>query len=48
MQKSEENLTNTLKNKQQWLSGRVLEARVRDCKFEPHRCHWVESLRKTH
>ena len=28
----------------QWLSGRVLELRLRGCRFEPHRRHCVMSL----
>ena len=32
----------------QWLSSRVLDLRPRDCRFEPHRCHCVVSLSKTH
>ena len=32
----------------QWLSGRVLDTRLRGCSFEPHRCHCVMSLSKTH
>ena len=30
------------------LSGRVLDLRLRGCRFEPHRCHCVVSLSKTH
>ena len=30
----------------QWLSGRVLELRLRGRGFEPHRCHCVMSLNK--
>ena len=32
----------------QWLSGRVLEARQRGCKFEPHWVNCIVSLSKTH
>ena len=32
----------------QRLSGRVLVSRLRDCRFEPHQCHCVVSLSKTH
>ena len=32
----------------QWLSGRVLDSRPRVPGFEPHRCHCVVSLSKTH
>ena len=32
----------------QWLSGGVLDSRTRGCGFEPHRCHCVVSLSKTH
>ena len=32
----------------QWLSGRVLDSRPRGCVFEPHECHCVVSLSKTH
>ena len=32
----------------QWLSGRALESRLKDLKFEPHRHHCVVSLSKTH
>ena len=32
----------------QWLSGRVLNLRLRGCGFEPHRCHCVVSLSMTH
>ena len=31
----------------QWLSGRVLESRVRGCRFKPHRHHCIVSLSKT-
>ena len=30
----------------QWLSGRVLDSRLRGCGFEPHRRHCVVSLSK--
>ena len=30
----------------QWLSGRVLDSRLRGCEFEPHRRHCVVSLSK--
>ena len=30
----------------QWLSGKVLDSRLRDCGFEPHRRHCVVSLSK--
>ena len=30
----------------QWLSGRVLDSRLRGCGFEPHWCHCVVSLSK--
>ena len=33
---------------EQWLSGRVLDLILRGCGFEPHRCHCVVSLSKTH
>ena len=32
----------------QWLSGRVLDLRPRGHRFEPHQCHCVVSLSKTH
>ena len=32
----------------QWLSGRVLDSRLRGCKLEPHWRHCVVSLSKTH
>ena len=32
----------------QWLSGRVLDLRPRGSEFEPHLCHCVVSLSKTH
>ena len=32
----------------QWLSGRVLDLRLRGRRFEPHRQHCVVSLSKTH
>ena len=32
----------------QWLSGRVLDLRQRGRRFEPHLCHCVVSLSKTH
>ena len=32
----------------QWLSDRVLDSRLRGCKFEHHRRHCVVSLSKTH
>ena len=32
----------------QWLSGRVLDSRLRGRGFEPHRHHCVVSLSKTH
>ena len=32
----------------QWLSGRVLDSRLRGCGFQPHRHHCVVSLSKTH
>ena len=32
----------------QWLSGRVLDSRLRGCGFEPHQHHCVVSLSKTH
>ena len=32
----------------QWLSGRVLDSRLRGCGLEPHRRHCVVSLSKTH
>ena len=32
----------------QWLSGRVLDLRLRGRRFEPHRGHCVVSLSKTH
>ena len=32
----------------QWLSGRVLDSRVKDRGFEPHRGHCIKSLSKTH
>ena len=28
----------------QWLSGRVLDSRLKGCRFEPHRGHWVVVL----
>ena len=30
----------------QWLSGRVLDSRLKGRRFEPHRCHCVVSLSK--
>ena len=32
----------------QWLSGRVLDSRLKSHGFEPHRRHCVVSLSKTH
>ena len=32
----------------QWLSGRVLDSRLRGRRFEPHRSHCVVSLSKNH
>ena len=32
----------------QWLSGRVLDSRPRDCGFEPHRRNYAVSLSKMH
>ena len=32
----------------QWLSGRVLDSRLRGCRFEPHRGHCFVSLSETH
>ena len=32
----------------QWLSGKVLDSRLRGPGFKPHRRHCVVSLRKTH
>ena len=32
----------------QWLSGRVLDSRPRDCGFEPYQRHCAVSLSKTH
>ena len=32
----------------QWLSGRVLDSRQRDDRFETHRRHCNESLSKSH
>ena len=32
----------------QWLSGGVLDSRLRDCGFEPHQRHFILSLSKTH
>ena len=32
----------------QWLCGRVLDSKLRGCRFEPHRHHCVVSLSKTH
>ena len=32
----------------QWLSGRVCDSRPRGCEFEPHQCHCLVSLSKTH
>ena len=32
----------------QWLSGRVLDSRPTGCGFEPHRCHCIVPLSKTH
>ena len=31
----------------QWLSGRVLDSRLRSCWFEPHQCHCIVSLSKS-
>ena len=31
----------------QWLSGRVLDLRLRSCGFELHQRHWVVSFSKT-
>ena len=43
-------LASTLKVKEgaQWLSGRVLDSRLRGYGFEPHRHYCVVSLSKTH
>ena len=32
----------------QWLSGRVLDSRLRGRVFEPHRHHCIVALSKTH
>ena len=32
----------------QWLSGRVLDSRPRGHRFEPHQCHCIVSLSRTH
>ena len=32
----------------QWLSGKVLDLRLRGCEFKPHQLHCVVSLSKTH
>ena len=32
----------------QRLSGRVIASRLRGCGFEPHQCHCVVALSKTH
>ena len=32
----------------QWLSGRVLDSRLRGHGFKPNRCHCVVALSKTH
>ena len=32
----------------QWHSGRVLACIPRGCEFEPHQCHCIVSLSKTH
>ena len=47
---SETLMTGLLASQQgaQWLSGRVLESRPKGCRFEPHQCHCVVSLSKTH
>ena len=34
--------------KAQWLSGRMLDLRLRGCRFEPQRRHLVVSSSKTH
>ena len=31
-----------------WLDGKVLDLRLRDCRFEPHLHHCALSLSKTH
>ena len=31
-----------------WLSIRVLDPRLRGCRFEPHKSHCIVSLSKTH
>ena len=38
----------TIKTGAQWLSGRVLDLKLRGNGFEPHRRHCVVSLSKTH
>ena len=32
---------------EQWHGGRVLDSRLKGCRFESHRCHCVVSLSKT-
>ena len=41
------NLMN-LSKEAQWLSGRVLDLRLRGCWFKPHELHCVVSMNKTH
>ena len=44
------NLINSIIQDQgaQWLSGRVLDSRLRGCGFEPHGRQCIVSLGKTH
>ena len=39
-------MSNDFSQGAQWLSGRVLDSRMRGHGFEPHRCHCVVSLSK--
>ena len=42
------NFSNCSNKGAQWLSGRVFNTRPRGPRFEPHWCHYVVSLSKTH
>ena len=42
------NLWRVIYSGAQWLSGRVLDSRQRGRRFEPHWCHCIVSLSKTH
>ena len=43
-----EELIKTLNGGAQWFSGRVLDSRPKRRGFQPHQCHCVVSLNKTH